>query len=123
MNFFDIPPLLESFAEFQECEEKFLGFYKNKELIGAVSYITEKCQLTLCRMVVHPNHFRKGVAQCLLETLVIEESHVTTLKVSTGKANTPAFQLYLKNGFKFIGSQEVSPDIYICYFEKTLKDA
>jgi ribosomal protein S18 acetylase RimI-like enzyme len=53
-------------------------------------------------MVVHPNHFRKGIAQMLLYDLEENNPESTILKVSTGKDNFPAKSLYMKNGYQFI---------------------
>ncbi|MEH7155975.1 GNAT family N-acetyltransferase [Neobacillus drentensis] len=118
INFFEIPPLVETINELRECEESFIGYFGDSELAGALSFTIDEGGLTICRMVVHPNHFRKGIAQRLLTE--VEESHrgVTVFRVTTGKENLPAKNLYLKNGYELMGDMEVAPGLFISNFEK-----
>ena len=50
---------------------------------------------------IHPNHFRKGIAQLLLN-FIETKLQVETLKVATGSKNIPAVSFYKKNGFQNI---------------------
>lgn len=118
INFFEIPPLKESLEELIECGETFLSYFEEKTLAGAISYSVDGDELTICRMVVHPAHFRKGIAQKLLSELESRNSQISVYKVSTGKDNPPAKNLYLKNGFIFVSDFEVVPGLYISNFEK-----
>jgi GNAT superfamily N-acetyltransferase len=118
IQFFDIPPLKESFEEFQECGETFIGYFEDDELAGALSYSIDGEELTVCRMVVHPNHFRKGIAQNLLNYMEENNKERTVLKVSTGMDNTPAKSLYFKNGYQLVCDLEVAPGFYISEYEK-----
>jgi ribosomal protein S18 acetylase RimI-like enzyme len=118
IHFFDIPPLKESFDEFLKCGENFLGYFEKNELAGALSYTIDGEELTICRMIVHPDHFRKGIAQNLLHELEASNKECAVLKVSTGKENIPATRLYLKNGYQLVGELEVAPNFFISNFEK-----
>ncbi|MDQ1146473.1 ribosomal protein S18 acetylase RimI-like enzyme [Bacillus sp. SORGH_AS 510] len=118
INFFEIPPLKESLEELIECGETFLCYFEEKSLAGAISYSVDEDELTICRMVVHPDHFRKGIAQKLLSEVESRNSQISVYKVSTGKDNPPAKNLYLKNGFTFLSDIEVVPGLYISNFEK-----
>lgn len=118
IGFFEIPPLTESIADIQQCGETFLGYFEGVELEGALSYTVEGKELTICRMVVHPNHFRKGIALKLLNYMEENSGGMVVYKVSTGKDNVPAKNLYLKNGFQFVQDHEVAPGVYISNFEK-----
>lgn len=121
IQFFDIPPLIESFTEFQKCGETFIGYFEADELAGALSYTIDRDELTICRMVVHPSHFRKGLAQKLVK--YVEEANkerTAVLKVSTGKDNNPAKSLYFKNGYQLVCDLEVAPGFYISNFEKRI---
>jgi GNAT superfamily N-acetyltransferase len=120
IQFFEIPPLRESFAEFQKCGEKFLGFFEVDELAGALSYTIDGYELTICRMVVNPNHFRKGIAQKLVKYVEETNKEQIVLKVSTGRDNNPAKSLYFKNGYQLVCDLEVAPGFYICNFEKRI---
>ncbi|MGG3562985.1 GNAT family N-acetyltransferase [Neobacillus rhizosphaerae] len=120
IDFFEIPPLKESLEELIECGETFLCYFEEKIVAGAISYTVDGNQLTICRMVVHPGHFRKGIAQKLLSEVESRNSQISVYKVSTGKDNPPAKNLYLKNGFTFVSDFEVVPGLYISNFEKRM---
>jgi GNAT superfamily N-acetyltransferase len=117
INFYEIPPLTETIEEFEKCAETFLGFFEGEELAGALSYEITDQVLTICRMVVHPTHFRKGIAQKLLASLEKNHSNIV-IRVSTGRENTPAKCLYLKSGFYLVEDIEVVPGLFISHFEK-----
>ncbi|WP_462409636.1 GNAT family N-acetyltransferase [Neobacillus sp. Marseille-QA0830] len=118
IDFYGIPPLRETLTEFMECGETFLGFFEGGTLAGAVSYTIDGPSLTICRMVVHPSHFRKGIAQRLLAAVETEQPDREVILVSTGKENLPAKNLYKKNQFRFLADSEVAPGVYISHFEK-----
>jgi ribosomal protein S18 acetylase RimI-like enzyme len=118
INFFEIPPLLETINELKDCGETFLGYFEGDVLAGAVSFTMESDTLTICRMIVHPNHFRKGIAQRLLTEVENRNRKITIYKVATGKENIPAKILYLKNGYKFIKDMKIVPGLFITYYEK-----
>jgi len=118
INFYEIPPLRESLMEFEECGEMFLGFFEGEELAGALSYETTGQELTICRMIVHPHYFRMGIAHRLIAHLEKNHPNIAIFKVSTGRENTPAKNLYLKNGFQHVEDIEVVPGLFISHFEK-----
>ncbi len=120
IDFFEIPPLMESIDDFTKCGETFLGYFDKGELAGAISFTIEGSELTICRMVVHPNHFRKGIAQNLLKAILETHPEINIYIVSTGKENTPAKNLYLKNGFQLVCDMEVAPGLFISNFEKRI---
>jgi ribosomal protein S18 acetylase RimI-like enzyme len=118
INYYDIPPLKESIYELKNCKESFLGYFEETELVGAVSFTIEGEVVTICRLVIHPDHFRKGIAQRLLEEVENINRRFSVFKVSTGKENLPAKNLYMKNGYHLINDLEVVPGLYISNFEK-----
>ncbi|MEW9050166.1 MAG: GNAT family N-acetyltransferase [Neobacillus sp.] len=118
IDFYDIPPLKESIEELLECGETFLGYFEDDELAGAVSFTKKGEELTICRMVVHPNHFRKGIGQKLLKSVEELESAIPIIRVSTGRDNFPAKKLYQKNGYQLEKEIEVAPGFYISSFKK-----
>ncbi|MCM3764253.1 GNAT family N-acetyltransferase [Neobacillus niacini] len=122
IGFEEIPPLKESFEELMNCGETFLGYFEGEELAGAISYTINGQELTICRTVVAPNHFRKGIAQKLLKAVEDTHKEIPVFKVSTGKDNYPAKNLYLKNGFILGENIEVAPNFFISTFEKRKAD-
>ncbi|MBM6616523.1 GNAT family N-acetyltransferase [Bacillus suaedaesalsae] len=120
INYYEIPPLVETFEQLVKCGEKFMAYLEDEKLLGAISYTVENQELTICRMIVHPHHFRKGIAGTLL--LAVEEKAISnkSIKVSTGKDNTPAKNLYIKHNFTLLQDIEVAPGLYISLFGKNL---
>ncbi|MBT2685256.1 GNAT family N-acetyltransferase [Bacillus sp. ISL-37] len=94
----EIPPLKETFEQLQDCGETFIGCYIEGRLAGAVSFKKEGEVIDIYRMMVHPEFFRRGIAQKLIAQL--EQIGYSEIIVSTGAANTPAVKLYEKLGFE-----------------------
>ena len=116
---YEIPPLKDTVDTLQKCREFFFGYYLNEELCGVVSIKEEDAEVDIHRLIVHPTHFRKGIAQKLLNFLV-SHSKVDIIKVATGSKNTPAVRFYEKNGFEKVKEVTVNKKISLTYFEKKL---
>lgn len=115
-----IPPLRESLEELIHCGEVFVGFYDNGELAGVISYKIDSNVLDIHRVMVHPKHFRKGIARKLIEYLEVTNGLCQEFIVSTGTKNSPATKLYLDLGFEKIKEQFVEPKIQISHFRKKI---
>lgn len=116
---YEIPPLKDTVDTLQQCGEIFFGYYLDEELCGVVSVKEENDEVDIHRLIVHPTHFRKGIAQRLLNFLV-SYSKVGTIKVATGSKNTPAVRFYEKNGFEKVKEITVNKKLSLTYFEKKL---
>ncbi|OIJ11120.1 GNAT family N-acetyltransferase [Anaerobacillus arseniciselenatis] len=116
---YEIPPLKDTVYNLQHCEETFIGYYKNEQLCGGISIKIVDEEVDIHRLIVHPNHFRKGIAQMLLN-FIESTFKVETIKVSTGSKNVPAVSFYKKNGFINIKEVMVKEQISITIFEKKL---
>ncbi len=122
INFFDLPPLGENIENLQQSGENFFGYYINDELAGVISYKIEDKTLDIHRLMVAPNHFRKGIGRILLQFIEKVENHIHEIIVSTGANNTPAKNLYIDQGFSEIGKMEVSKGIFMSNFKKKMKE-
>lgn len=118
IGFHDIPPLLDTIDSLQECGETFYGYInEDMELIGAISVEQEwEDSLTISRMMVHPNHFRRGVAGQLIQHVLDQYSEMRKFIVSTGMKNTPAVMLYQKYGFEPVQTCEIAPNVELTTF-------
>lgn len=109
------PPLARTVAAIQTSNSEFLGFYCQTELgksnnssshnstskseLAAVIEIDVKQQsLEIHSLTVAPSHFRKGIADALLDH-VFDTYEYRRAEVETAVANTPAIALYKKHGF------------------------
>ena len=115
----EIPPLRDTVETLQECEEVFFGYYEDEDLCGAISLKIENNVVDIHRLIVHPTHFRKRIAQKLLN-FVTNNYEVKKIKVATGSKNTPAVSFYIKNGFENIKEVTVNENLSLSFFEKKL---
>ncbi|MEW9701340.1 GNAT family N-acetyltransferase [Paenibacillus sp. SI8] len=125
IGFDDIPPLKEGIASIREADEIFYGYYTADDdgstmLVGAISYSCEGSVVTICRMMVHPDYFRRGIARALLKHVltVQQRSGASRFIVSTGTANLPAVRLYEDFGFVQRRVFTVPPGVSLTTFER-----
>lgn len=117
IGFTELPPLMDTFDSIASCGETFYGVLSEEgELIGAIAVEPEKEQVTISRMMVHPGHFRKGIAANLMRHVLDTYSDAPLMIVSTGTKNAPAVALYEKFGFKPASAFEVAPDVELTEF-------
>jgi ribosomal protein S18 acetylase RimI-like enzyme len=118
IGFDDIPPLKDTISSIREAKETFYGIYMGDELAGAISYETFGGEVTICRVMVHPDHFRKGIASSLLQHVLKVEQAAERIYVSTGAKNEPAVRLYLTHDFREHARRVIGPDIELITFVK-----
>lgn len=120
IGFQDIPPLMDTMETLQNCGELFYGCMDDDgELLGAVAVAEEeKNTLTITRMMVHPDHFRKGIAASLMTYVLEQHADLPRYIVSTGTLNQPAMNLYMKFGFKPVEVIQIAPGVELTTFHK-----
>jgi ribosomal protein S18 acetylase RimI-like enzyme len=89
--------------------DTFLGFWVGDQLAGATSFTATEGEMDIGRMVVHPAHFRRGIASALLRAVEEHAAPGQRLTVSTAEKNEPAVRLYQRHGFG-ITQRTVLPD-------------
>lgn len=128
IGFEDIPPLKDGIQSIREANETFYGYFVHEDnedkLVGAISFSREGCVVTICRMMVHPNFFRRGIARALLAYILEDQENHGAQRfiVSTGTANEPAIQLYLSFGFSTKRLFTVPPGVSLTTFERPVKN-
>jgi ribosomal protein S18 acetylase RimI-like enzyme len=121
IDFYEIPPLKDTIDTLQQCGETFYGYYLNDELCGVISLKVEKGVMDIHRLIIHPKHFRKGIAKMLLEFIESNEDDIETIIVSTASKNTPAINLYGKSGFSITEVTRVNEHLSLTSFKKKIK--
>lgn len=117
IGFDDIPPLRDTVEAIQSSEESFIGYILGRELAGFIAYERADDGVDICRMVVHPNFFRRGIAKQLLSYLLNGVAAHKKVTVSTGDKNEPAKSLYRGFGFTEVNQIEVAPGVRLACFE------
>lgn len=112
IQFQGIPQLNETAFDVMDSRETFIGWFEGEELAGIASFIHTAEKLTICRLAVHPVHFRKGIAMALLRYLLMEKE-AESFEVTTGAGNEPAKALYQKLGFSEIEQYEPEKGIVL----------
>ncbi|WP_419960366.1 GNAT family N-acetyltransferase [Psychrobacillus sp. BM2] len=113
IGFDGIPQLLDTVEDIKNSKELFLGKLDGSKLVGFLSYEDTEELIDICRLVVDPNHFRKGIASELIDYLLSIKANGKKVVVSTGAKNVPAITLYERHNFKKIAIIEVEPNFFI----------
>lgn len=121
IGFQEIPPLMETREMLSRSGETFFGcFDEDEELMGAIAVEEESPgQLTITRMMVSPDYFRRGIASLLLNYVFEHYASMKLYIVSTGKLNMPAVSLYKKHGFLPTLTEEVAPGVELIEFHRS----
>ncbi|WP_059171036.1 GNAT family N-acetyltransferase [Bacillus sp. FJAT-27445] len=118
IDFHGIPALYDTAETLMKSGETFYGYYENGRLCGAISFKKENGVIDIHRLMVHPDHFRKGIARKLLHWLEQNNREEDRLIVSTGARNTPAVRFYEQNGFLKTGIDIIAGTLAVARFEK-----
>ncbi|MBW9234550.1 GNAT family N-acetyltransferase, partial [Leptospira santarosai] len=94
IEFQGIPALSETVDDIMDSKEIFIGYYEDNQLLGVLSYEENEDFVDICRLVVSPASFRKGIGRQLVSYVVEEIRGSRDVIVSTGLKNTPAVTLY-----------------------------
>jgi ribosomal protein S18 acetylase RimI-like enzyme len=116
---FEIPSLKDTVETLQTCGETFYGYYSDEQLCGVISIKVVNEEVDIHRLIVHPNHFRKGIAQALLD-FIEANFKMNRMIVATASKNVPAVRFYKKNGYQVIKEVMVNGNLSLTYFEKQL---
>ncbi|MDF2890422.1 MAG: N-acetyltransferase [Clostridia bacterium] len=119
IGFIQIPPLLENPEDIINSEETYYGYFVEQDLAGIISYSIEADVLDICKVAVHPDFFKRGIATQLIR-LVEQTEGINKILVFTGLKNSPAVTLYTALGFIKMHEREVAKGVFIVSFEKQL---
>lgn len=118
IGFTEIPPLKDTVATLQACEEQFYGFYIGDELAGVISFQWVEDVLDIHRLVVHPAFFRQGIGRKLLQYVMDKWDKARGFVVKTACGNTPALNLYTSMGFQAVEQVQISSHLTLCILER-----
>lgn len=85
-------------------------------VLGALAWSARHDAFEIERLVVSPDHFRRGIARRLVgEALRLADGR--PVAVSTGRDNPPARRLYESAGFVHLGDAEAAPGVHLAHYE------
>lgn len=96
----DFPPLWETEDKLRASGERFVVCRVDGAVAGATSFAVKDRVADICRLVVSPSHFGKGIGTGLVRRVEDLCRDCSRIIVSTAWRNTPAVKLYEKCGYK-----------------------
>jgi ribosomal protein S18 acetylase RimI-like enzyme len=96
---YEIPAVRASVDDITASPETFLGCDSGGKIAGVISYDARRQDVEICRLVVDPPQFGRGLGAALVDAVVREFGSSRAIYVSTGADNQPAIRLYEKQGF------------------------
>ena len=93
------PPLDRTVRDFQSTENDFYAYVIDHQFAGVIELARIEDYIHLQSLVVHPAHFRKGIASALIKHAM--KTHTSAkYSVETGYENVPAKRLYESFAFR-----------------------
>ena len=118
-----IPALTETLERLRAAGESWLGALdaETGRLAGAVAWRElDDGTVDICRLVVAPEAFRRGIATALLNALD-SAFPGRSMVVSTGRDNEPAVALYRRRGFRAVRDREAASGLWITELERPFR--
>lgn len=110
-----IPPLQEDLPALVAAQLSWLGALDGEQLLGAAAWTQTDDLVDVHRLVVAPQHHRRGVGAALVTELVRIAGSRRTL-VATARQNAPARTLYEALGFTRLADVEVLPRLWVTQY-------
>lgn len=120
-NDHSIPPLVQTLddirAEFET--HVFLAARAGAQIIGSVRAGCEGRSCHIGRLIVHPQHQRRGLGSRLMSTIESAFANkVDRYELFTGHLSGNNLRLYRRLGYREFKSQEVTPKLRFIFLEK-----
>jgi ribosomal protein S18 acetylase RimI-like enzyme len=119
-NDWTIPPLTQTLpeiqAEFNNCV--FLKALLSTGIIGSVRALLDYSTCKIGRLIVHPDHQRKGIGSLLMKNIENSFPDVKRFELFTGTKSIDNILLYQKLGYEEYHQQNLSQNVQIVFMEK-----
>jgi glyoxylase-like metal-dependent hydrolase (beta-lactamase superfamily II)/GNAT superfamily N-acetyltransferase len=116
----NFPPLNETLDLLQRSTDCFLIVVEGDTIVGCIAYDRHATKTTITRLVVSPQHFRKGIAVALLRNLETRLAEGTIVCAETADRNEAAIRAYEKLGYTAVSRQSSPEGIALQRVEKQL---
>lgn len=114
----DFPPLKRPLEKYIDTDTEFYGYLLNDEIVAVAELRFHPDFIHIQSLVVHPDHFRKGIASQMMDFILNSFADCPRFMVETGVDNKPASDLYRKFGFYEIHQWDTDHGVRKIRFEK-----
>ena len=118
LGFEGIPARFETVEDVMASDLTMLAVVEGEEPVAVLGYRRDGEAVDIDRLVVLPDHFRRGLARRLLEHLHAREADAARFDVSTGRDNLPAVTLYQRLGYRKVADVALPEGIVITRFTR-----
>jgi|WetSurMetagenome_2_1015567.scaffolds.fasta_scaffold194483_1 ribosomal protein S18 acetylase RimI-like enzyme len=115
-----IPPLTQSIEEIK-TEFSTKTFFKaclDGKLVGSVRVSFNRGTCFVGRLIVHPEHQKKGIGIKLMETIEKIFPSTERFELFTGSRSESNIHLYKKLGYRIFRKERLSAKVILVYMEK-----
>jgi ribosomal protein S18 acetylase RimI-like enzyme len=115
-----IPPLTQSIEDIK-TEFSTKTFFKaclDGKVVGSVRVSVNRGTCFVNRLIVHPEHQKKGIGTKLMETIEKEFSSIERFELFTGSRSEGNIRLYEKLGYRIFRKERLSVKVLLVYMEK-----
>lgn len=116
----DIPPLRQTLSELQ-AEFDRSAFLKaldeNSRIIGSVRACCEGDTAYIGKLMVHPDHQRRGLGSRLLRAIE-NACHVQRYELFTSTKSAGNIRLYQRLGYQIFKEEKITEELTFVYLEK-----
>ncbi len=114
----DFPPLKRPLEKYIDIDTEFYGYLLNDEIVAVAELRFHLDFIHIQSLVVHPDHFRKGIASQMMNFILDSFADCPRFMVETGVDNKPASDLYKKFGFHEVHQWDTDHGVRKIRFEK-----
>lgn len=116
----DFPPLKRPIEKYIDTDTEFYGYLIGDEIVAVTELRLHPHFIHIQSLVVHPKHFRKGIASKMMNFILDSFADCPRFMVETGVDNKPASDLYRKFGFYEIHQWDTDHGVRKIRFEKIM---
>jgi ribosomal protein S18 acetylase RimI-like enzyme len=115
-----IPPLTQNIEEIKTefSTKTFLKACLDGKIVGSVRVSFNRGTCFVGRLIVHPEHQKKGIGTKLMETIEKIFPSTARFELFTGSRSEGNIRLYEKLGYRIFRKERLSAKVILVYMEK-----